>query len=56
VIYQPPEEALEIGRAQMQHCVETYKACIASCKWPGYSKGIIQLEVPSWERKRWLKQ
>lgn len=56
VIYQPPEEALEIGRAQMQHCVETYKACIASGKWPGYSKGILQLEVPSWERKRWLKQ
>lgn len=56
VIYQPPEEALEIGRAQMQHCVETYKACIASGKWPGYSKGIISLEIPSWERKRWLKQ
>lgn len=56
VIYQPPDEALEIGRAQMQHCVETYKACIASGKWPGYSKGIIQLETPSWERKRWLKQ
>lgn len=56
VIYQPPEEALEIGRAQMQHCVEAYKACIASGKWPGYSKGIIQLDVPQWERKRWLKQ
>jgi hypothetical protein len=56
VIYQPSEEAMEIGRAQMQYCVETYKACIASGKWPGYSKGILQLEVPSWERKRWLKQ
>lgn len=56
VIYQPPEEALEIGRAQMQHCVETYKACIASGKWPGYSKGIIQLDVPVYEKRRWLNK
>ena len=56
VIYQQPDEALEIGRAQMQHCVETYKACIASGKWPGYSKGIIKLETTSWEQKRLLKQ
>ena len=55
-IYQPPEEALEIGRAQMNHCIEAYKSCVASGKWPGYGKGIIQLEVPPWERKRWLKQ
>lgn len=55
VIYQPPEEALEIGRAQMKHCVELYKTCKETGKWPGYSRGIIELEVPSWERKRWIK-
>jgi hypothetical protein len=55
VIYQPPEEALEIGRAQMKHCIESYKTCLATGKWPGYTKGIIQLEVPVWERKRWIK-
>ena len=56
VLYQPPEEALEIGRAQMKHCIESYQSCVASGKWPGYSKGIISLEIPAWERKRWLKQ
>lgn len=55
VIYQPPEEALEIGRAQMKHIVETYKVCKESGKWPGYQKGIIALDVPSWERRRWIK-
>lgn len=55
VLYQPPEEALEIGCAQMKHCIDTYKTCLATGKWPGYAKGIIQLEVPAWERKRWIK-
>ncbi len=55
VIYQPPEEALEIGRAQMRHCIDSYKSCVASGKWPGYSKGLLTLEIPSWE-KRWIKR
>lgn len=54
VIYQPPDEALEIGRAQMKHCIDTYKTCKDTGKWPGYSKGIINLDVPSWEKRRWL--
>ena len=54
VLYQPPEEALEIGRAQMKHCIDTYKTCLATGKWPGYSKGILSLEVPVWEKRKWL--
>jgi hypothetical protein len=56
VIYQPPEEALEIGRAQMKHCIESYKTCLATGKWPGYTKGIIQLETPVWEKRKWLNK
>ena len=56
VLYQPPEEALEIGRAQMKHCIDTYKTCLATGKWPGYSKGIIQLETPVWEKRKWLNK
>jgi hypothetical protein len=56
VIYQPPEEALEIGRAQMKHCIDTYKTCLATGKWPGYAKGIIQLETPIWEKRKWLNK
>ena len=54
VLYQPPEEALEIGRAQMKHCIDIYKTCLATGKWPGYSKGILSLEVPIWEKRKWL--
>ena len=56
VIYQPPEEALEIGRAQMRHCIEAYKSCLASGKWPGYNKGILELETPAWEKRKWLNK
>ena len=56
VIYQPPEEALEIGRAQMRYCIDTYKTCKETGKWPGYSKGILNLETPPWERRRWLNR
>ena len=56
VLYQPPEEALEIGRAQMKHCIDTYKTCLATGKWPGYAKGIIQLETPVWEKRKWLNK
>ena len=55
-IYQPPPEAIAIGQAQMDHAVETFKKCLETGQWPGYGKGIIQLEVPFFERKKWLKQ
>jgi len=55
VLYQPPEEALEIGRAQMDHCVETYKKCLETGKWEGYARGILHLDIPAWEKRRWIK-
>jgi hypothetical protein len=54
VFYQPPEEALEIGRAQMNRCIDTYSTCLATGNWPGYSKGVLSLDIPVWEKKKWL--
>lgn len=55
-IYQPSDEMIEIGNAQMDHCIETYRSCKNSNKWPGYSNGIITLEAPVYEKRRWLNK
>lgn len=55
-IYQPSDEMIEIGNAQMEHCIETYRSCKNSNKWPGYSNGIITLEAPVYEKRRWLNK
>ena len=54
-IYQPPPEAIAIGQAQMDYAIETFKKCLETGQWQGYGKGIISLDVPIWEQKRWLK-
>lgn len=55
-IYQPSDEMIEIGNAQMEHCIETYRSCKSSNNWPGYSNGIITLEAPIYEKRRWLNK
>jgi len=55
-IYQPSDEMLEIGKAQMKHCIDLYRSCKETNKWPGYSKGIITLEAPVFEKRRWLNK
>lgn len=54
-IYQPPPEAIAIGQAQMDYAIETYQKCLETGRWNGYGKGIISLDVPIWEQKRWIK-
>ena len=54
VIYQPSDEMLAIGEAQMRHCIDTFKTCSETGKWNGYSRGIITIDPPVWEKKKWL--
>lgn len=53
-IFQPPADGLEMGQKQMDKAIELHKECTKTGKWNGYGGGIIELDIPSYERKRWL--
>ena len=42
------DEAREHGREQYRQALGTYKRCVESGNWPGYSEAIEMLALPSW--------
>jgi hypothetical protein len=38
----------ELGARKWKQAVATWKACLASGKWPGYATGPVNLEAPAW--------
>lgn len=54
-IFQPPQDAIEIGRAQLNRAVDLYIECSTSGKWPGRGNGILELEISPFERRKWIK-
>lgn len=53
-IFQPPADGLEMGQKQMEKALELHAECSKTGKWPGHGGGIIELDIPAYERKRWL--
>jgi len=54
VIYQPPSDAIAIGQKQLDIIIDRYIDLQTTGKAKGYPSGIIELDIPSYERKRWL--
>lgn len=42
------EPSLNIGRILNRQARHAYAECIATGEWPGYSKGIEQVDLPTW--------
>lgn len=38
----------ELGTKKWKQAVATWKACLASGKWPGYATAPVRLEAPAW--------
>lgn len=38
----------ELGSRRWRRAINTWAACTASKKWPGYAEGLLQLEAPHW--------
>jgi hypothetical protein len=38
----------ELGTRKWKQAVATWKACLASGKWPGYAAAPVRLEAPAW--------
>lgn len=53
VIYQPPAEAIEIGQKQLDIIIDRYKDLQETGKAKGYPSGIIELDVPIYEKRKY---
>lgn len=50
-LYELDEESIEAGRAKYQKALNTYKDCIATGEWQGYSSNIETIRLPAWALK-----
>ena len=47
-VVQLDAEAIEVGRRQNRHAIDTYAKCVANNHWPGYDTGIHTVGLPPW--------
>lgn len=52
-IFQPPADGLELGQKQMDKALALHAECTRTGKWFGHSSGIIELEIPQWEKRKY---
>jgi hypothetical protein len=52
-LFQPPADGLEIGQKQMEKALELYAECSKTGKWPGHGNGILELEIPAYEKRKY---
>lgn len=50
-VYFLDDEAVEIGRQQYQANIQTYRNCLATDTWPGYSDEAQPIGLPAWALK-----
>lgn len=46
--YQAADDAIEYGRRKAREALRIFADCLDRDKWPGYSPGIEQLNLPRW--------
>lgn len=50
------EGALTIGRKQIDHAVEIWRACMRSGRWPGYPLEVLTPTLPGYYESAWLER
>jgi len=51
-VYILDDEAIEIGREQYQAILQTYRNCLETDTWPGYSTEMQPIGLPQWALKQ----
>lgn len=51
-VYVLDQADVEIGRRTYEHDLETYRRCLESGEWPGYSEHIEVLKLPAWAKPK----
>ena len=51
--YNLTEDALAIGRIQLETALGTYERCLESSRWPGYGEDIQPIQLPEWLKKEY---
>lgn len=47
-IWQPDQQAEQVGRKLTRQAINTYIECKESGRWPGYTEGINWVSLPAW--------
>lgn len=48
------DDALLMGRKQVEFAATAWKTCVARNRWPGYPSEIVTPEYPGWHEQQWL--
>ena len=51
-VYQASDEMIQEGMIQCQKALEIYFECLQKNEWPGYSQGVVSLELPGWVKHK----
>ncbi len=55
-VAEPDPFALQIGAYENQSAMATYRDCMATGHWPGYSDGIESIPLPRWIEAQYAKE
>ncbi|RMD92589.1 MAG: hypothetical protein D6811_06670 [Alphaproteobacteria bacterium] len=47
---------IEMARRKMRRAREVWRECLRSGHWPGYPRGVIQIDLPDFYHARWLER
>lgn len=50
------EDALTIGRKQIDYAINAWRRCVETDTWPAYPLRIIRPELPSWHMNGWIER
>ena len=55
-LIRPGADVLAAGERKLDWAVAKWRECMASGVWPGYSREIVEAELPAWEESRLLER
>lgn len=55
-LHKIPDRAIELGWRLMEEGLDTLAECLATDSWPGYSKEIVETDLPAWEYTRFQRR
>lgn len=45
------DDIIDLGNKEIDGLLSTYRECLASDRWPGYSDEIDDIGIPEWAKK-----
>jgi hypothetical protein len=55
-VAQPDQMALQIGDRLRREALRTYRECVESGRWPGYSDDVELVGLPAWVERQYNEE